>query len=90
MRKSKFTEAQILSILEQEKMGGSIAELCHIHKISIATFYKWRSRYNSLDAPTMSYVKEIEVENIRLKKLYAEAQLKIRLMEGILKKKYYS
>ncbi|PMO05959.1 transposase, partial [Vibrio sp. 10N.222.55.C12] len=76
MKKSRYTDSQILSILKQAEAGAPIPELCREHGMSSATFYKWRSKYGGMDASLMTRMKELEDENRRLKKMYAEERLK--------------
>lgn len=68
MKKSRFTDSQIIAVLKQAEVGAPIPELCREHGISSATFYKWRSKYGGMDASMMSRVKELEEENRRLKR----------------------
>jgi len=75
MKISKYPDRQILAILKEAQAGTPVAELCRTHGMSNATFYKWRAKYGGMDASLMSRIKELEEENPRLKKLYAEAQL---------------
>ncbi|PML17036.1 transposase, partial [Vibrio breoganii] len=70
MKKSRYTDSQILSILKQAEAGAPIPELCREHGMSSATFYKWRSKYGGMDASLMTRMKELEDENRRLKKMY--------------------
>ena len=65
MKKSKFTDSQILSILKQAENGTPISELCREHVISAASFYKWRAKFGGMDASMMSRLKELEAENNR-------------------------
>lgn len=88
MKVSKFTDAQIINILKQAENGLPIPELCREHGISAATFYKWRSKFGGMDASLMSYVKQLEDENRRLKKMYAEEKLKAEIVSDALKKKW--
>lgn len=88
MNKPKFNEAQIIAILKQEESGTSIEELCHTYKISTATFYKWRAKYSDSATPTIHRLKKIENDNRKLNKLYVELQLKVQLIETVLKKKW--
>ena len=88
MRSSKFSETQIVSILKQQEAGVTVAELCREHGISQATFYKWRSKYGGMDASMLKRVKELEAENARLKKMYADAQLEAHAMKEALRKKW--
>lgn len=75
MKTSKFSDSQILSILKQNEAGAKVPDLCREHGISSATFYKWRAKYGGMDAPLMKRLKELEAENRRLKKMYAEERL---------------
>ena len=88
MKKSKFTDSQILSILKQAEGGTAVPELCREHVISSATFYKWRAKYGGMDASMMSRLKELEAENIRLKKMYAEERLKAEILKEAIEKKW--
>ena len=88
MKTSKFTDSQILSILKQAEGGSPVTELCREHAISSATFYKWRARYGGMDASMMSRLKELEAENSRLKKMYAEERLKAEILKEALEKKW--
>lgn len=72
MKKSCYTDSQILSILKQNESGISVSHLCREHGMSNATFYKWRSKYGGMDTSLMKRMKELEDENARLKKMYAE------------------
>ena len=69
MKKSRYTDSQILSILKQNETGTSVAELCREHGMSDATFYKCRSKYGGMDTSLMKRMKELEDENRRLKKM---------------------
>ena len=84
MKKSRFTDSQILSILKQAEGGSPVPELCREHGISSATFYKWRSKYGGMDASLMRRMKELEDENRRLKKMYAEERLKAEMVQEAL------
>lgn len=88
MKKSRFTDSQIIGVLKQAEAGTPVPELCRQHGISSATFYKWRSKYGGMDASMMSRVKELEQENARLKKMYAEAQLSADILKEALTKKW--
>lgn len=76
MKRSRFTDSQILAVLKQVEAGTAAPVVCREHGISSATFYKWRSKYSGMDVSLMARMKELEEENRRLKKLYVEAQLK--------------
>ena len=88
MRKSRFTDSQIMAILKQAEAGLSVPELCREHGISSATFYKWRSKYGGMDSSMMKRLKELEDENRRLKKMYAEERLKSELRKEALEGKW--
>lgn len=88
MKKSRFTDSQILAILKQAENGMPVPELCREQGISSATFYKWRSKYGGMDASLMARMKELEQENSRLKKMYAEVQLKHDVLQEALAKKW--
>lgn len=86
MKKSKFSDSQILSILKQAQSGVAVPDLCREHGISNATFYNWRAKYGGMDLPMMTRLKELEAENSRLKKMYAEERLKSEILKEVLKK----
>jgi putative transposase len=88
MKKSKFSDSQIMSILKQNEAGLKVPDLCREHGISSATFYKWRSKYGGMDAPMISRLKELEAENARLKKMYAESKMDSELLREVLQKKW--
>ena len=88
MKKSRFTDSQILGILKEVETGRAVLEICREQGISQATFYKWRARYGGLDVSMVSRMKELEEENRRLKKMYAEAQLKAEMVQEALRKKW--
>lgn len=88
MKRSKFTESQIIAILKQNESGIAVAELCREHGISSATFYKWRSKYSGMDASLIKRMKALEEENRRLKKMYAEERLKSQIRQEALEGKW--
>lgn len=88
MKRSKFTDSQILSILKQAEGGTPVPELCREHVISAPTFYKWRAKFGGMDASMMSRLKELEAENSRLKKMYAEERLKAEILKEAIEKKW--
>lgn len=87
MKKSRFTESQIISILKQAETGTPVPELCREHGMSSALFYRWRSKYGGMDASMMARMKELEEENRRLKKMYAEERLKAEIVAEAMQKK---
>ena len=88
MKKSRFSDNQILSILKQAEGGVPVPELCREHGMSSASFYKWRAKYGGMDASLMRRLKELESENRRLKKMYAEERLKAEIVTEALEKKW--
>ncbi len=88
MKKSRFTESQIVSILRQARAGTHIIDICREHGISSATFYNWRAKYGDADVSVVSKLKELEQENARLKKMYADTQLKYEIAQEALAGKY--
>ena len=72
MKKSRFTDSQIIAVLKQAEAGTPVPDLCRQHGISSATFYKWRSKFGGMDASMVSQLKELQDENRRLKKMYAD------------------
>ena len=88
MKKSRYSDSQIMAILKQGEEGTSVPELCREHGMSSATFYKWRAKYGGMDASLMARLKELEDENRRLKKMYAEERLMSELRKEALEKKW--
>ena len=88
MKKSKFSDSQIIEALKRVEGGLSVPELCRELGISSATFYKWRAKYGGLDVSMMARMKELEAENARLKKMYAEERLKADILQEAISKKW--
>ncbi|VTX50400.1 Transposase [Acinetobacter junii] len=88
MKTSKFTDSQIMSILKQAESGTPVATLCREHGMSNATFYKWRAKYGGMDASLITRLKELEAENAKLKKMYAEERLKAEIIQEVMSKKW--
>lgn len=88
MKKAHFTDSQILAILKQAESGVPIPELCREHDMGNSTFYKWRAKYGGMDASLMTRMKELEDENRRLKKMYAEERLKSEVIQEAMAKKW--
>jgi len=88
MKKSRYSDSQILAILKQAEGGTPVPALCREHGMSTATFYKWRAKYGGMDASLMARLKELEAENRRLKKMYAEERLKAEIVKEALEKKW--
>ena len=87
MRKSRYSDSQILTILKQNEQGIGVPELCGEHGMSSAQFYKWRSKFGGMDASMMKRLKELEDENRRLKKMYAEERSKTEIVQEAMQKK---
>lgn len=87
MKKSRFTETQIVSILKQADAGIPVKDLCRQAGISQATYYQWKSKYGGMDASDLKRVKELEAENARLKRLYADLALENAAMKDLIAKK---
>lgn len=88
MKKSKFSDSQIMGALKRAEAGLAVPELCRELGISSATFYKWRAKYGGMDTPMISRMKELELENARLKKMYAEERLKAEILKEAMAKKW--
>lgn len=88
MKKARFTDSQIITILKQAEAGTPVSERCREHGMSNASFYKWRSRFGGMDAYMMTRLKELEEENRRLKKMYAEERLKAEIIQEAMAKKW--
>jgi putative transposase len=88
MKTSRFTDSQIINILKEAEAGRPVPELCREHGMSSASFYKWRAKYGGMDASLMTRMKELEDENRRLKKMYAEERLKAEVIQEAMLKKW--
>ena len=88
MKTSRFKDGQIIAILKQAEAGTPIPYLCREHGMSNATFYKWRAKYGGMDASLMKRMKELEDENRRLKKMYAETKLEAEIVKEAMAKKW--
>jgi putative transposase len=87
MKSSRFSDHQILAILKQAESGIPVPALCREHGMSSASFYKWRAKFGGMDASKMSRLKELEEENRRLKKMYAEERIKAEIRKEALEGK---
>jgi len=88
MRKSRFSEEQIITILKEHQAGFSVAEQCRKHGVSDATFYKWRSKYGGMEVSDAKRLRALEDENARLKKLLAEAMMDVSTLREMLGKNF--
>ena len=88
MKRSKFTDSQIMDTLKRVDAGLAVPEVCRELGISTATFYKWRAKYGGMDTSMMARMKELEAENARLKKMYIEERLKAEIVTEALAKKW--
>ena len=88
MRKSRFSEEQIIVVLKEHQAGLPVADLCRKHGISEATFYNWRSRYGGMEVSDAKRLKALEEENRKLKKLLAESVLDVATLEEALGKNF--
>jgi len=87
MKKSRFSEAQIIGILRQQGQGQTVAQICREHGLSEPTFYQWKSKYGGLEVSELQRLKHLEDENRRLKQLVAELSLENQVVKEVLRKK---
>jgi putative transposase len=88
MKRSKFTDTQIMNALKRVDAGLAVPEVCRELGINTATFYKWRAKYGGMDTSMMARMKEFEAENARLKKMYVEEKLEAEIVTEALEKKW--
>jgi putative transposase len=88
MKKSRFSEEQIIGVLKQAEAGVKVADLCRQIGVSEATFHRWRAKYGGLDVNDAKRLRRLETENARLKKLVAELTLDIQMLKDVLGKKW--
>jgi len=88
MKKSRYTDSQIMDALKRVEAGLAVPDLCRELGVSVATFYKWRSKYGGMDTSMMARMKELEEENRRLKRMYAEERMKAEIVAQALAKKW--
>ena len=87
MRKSKFTESQIVAILAEGESGLAVGDVCRKHGISNATYYQWKNKYAGVSANELKRIKDLEAENGKLKRMYAELALENTAIKDVLSRK---
>ncbi|MBR9728199.1 transposase [Shewanella intestini] len=88
MKKTRFTENQIINILKEGESGAlSVPELCRKHNVGQSTYYKWKSKYGGMQASDLSRMRELEAENAKLKKMFADVSLQNMALKDIVEKK---
>jgi len=87
MRQSRFSETQIVSILKEAEAGLAVTEVCRKHGVSSATDYKWKAKYGGLDASELKRIKELEAENAKLKRMFADLALENTALKDLIEKK---
>jgi putative transposase len=88
MKKSKFTEEQIISILKEQEQGLKVPEICRKHGISDQTFHNWKKKYGGLNVDELRRLKELEQENSRLKRAVADLTLDVQILKDVNSKKW--
>jgi putative transposase len=88
MKKSRFTETQIVEALNRHENGQSVADIARNLGVTAATFYTWRKKYAGVDASQLKRLKELEAENAKLKKMYAEQAIHIEALKDVVSKKW--
>ena len=86
MKKTRFTENQIIRILNQQEAGRTVSDICREYGIHQATFYNWKSKYGGMNASQLKRLKELEEENLKLKKMYAESSLHNHALKDLIEK----
>jgi putative transposase len=86
MRKSKFSESKIVSLLKEAEAGRKVSDICREHGVSSATFYQWRSKYGGMEASDIKKLKELQEENEKLKRMYADMALENQAIKDLLGK----
>lgn len=87
MNQTRFTETQVVSILKQQEGGRTVKDICREHSISDATFYNWKSKYGGMEVSDVKRMKELEEENVRLKRMYANLAMDNEILRDLFTKK---
>lgn len=87
MKRSKFTESQIIGILRSQESGRSVADICREHGISQPTFYQWKTKYSGMDVAQLKKLKELESELAQYKRIVAEQTLQLTVLKDVIEKK---
>jgi len=87
MKRSRFTENQIIQFLKEAEAGMSVTDLCRKHGFSQSSYYKWKAKYGGMEASDLQRLRELEAENRRLKEMYAELSLEYRVLKDVVEKK---
>ena len=87
MKKSRYSESQIIKILNEGESGVPITDICREHGISRSAYYKWKAKYGGMDVHELKHLRELETENRRLKQMYAELSLDHKILKDIVSKK---
>lgn len=87
MRKSRFSESKIVSILREVEAGMKVADVCRVHGISTQTYHTWKNKYGGMSVSDVKRLKELEDENIKLKKMFADMALENHALKDLIEKK---
>lgn len=90
MKRSKFSETQVLGILKAVENGRTVAEVCREHSISGSTYFNWKAKYGGMTAAEIRRLRELEEENAKLKRMYADVSLEVRALKDLFEKKGWS
>jgi putative transposase len=88
MKRSRFTESQIVAVLKEGEAGMPVAELCRNHGVSDATYYQWKSKYSGVQVSELTRLRELEAENAKLKRMYADLALENAAIKDVLNRKF--